>query len=149
MSLCKSIFRDFSKFYVYKAADLWYTILNSSSGSTASLLFCGAFSPFFNLYFTANALLQSNNKRIFHISPERTPPYCGPVFRVPEPGLNRRNRTSAGETGPRGQRTSFFCYACRSPFLTGSHGEIPTYFCRRLSSAPAISKEFYHLWQKN
>ena len=90
------------------------TLLPASFSNTAAYEQVTKSLPFFNLYFTANALLQSNNKRIFHISPERTPPYCGPVFlfRVPEPGLNRRNRTSAGETGPRGQRTSFFCYAC-------------------------------------
>ena len=118
-------------------------------GARLPCRFFDAFCVFYQ-YFTANVFLRLNNIRISHKSVSgRHAASFAPSPGTAEPGLNRRNRTSAGETGPRGQRTSFFCYACRSPFSTGSHGEIPTYFCRRLSTAPAISKEFYHLWQKN
>ena len=127
-----------------------YYIKSSAGGQGFPAAFLTP-SAFFYWYFTANVFLRLNNIRIFHksVSGRRAASFAPPSPGTAEPGLNRRNRTSAGETGPRGQRTSFFCYACRSPFSTGSHGEIPTYFCRRLSSAPAISKEFYHLWQKN
>ena len=149
LSAAGGIFRRFQKNLYTKPLICAILYQIQRRGARLPCRFFDAFCVFYQ-YFTANVFLRLNNIRISHKSVSgRHAASFAPSLGTAEPGLNRRNRTSAGETGPRGQRTSFFCYACRSPFSTGSHGEIPTYFCRRLSSAPAISKEFYHLWQKN